>query len=351
MAEVTTTGSRQRDAAGLAARSSGPLPHARARRRYALVLGTLVVLAALCAIGFLALDNPMPPGSSGFWIIAQLRATTLAVIAVVVVCQAMATVSFQTVTNNRIITPSILGFEALYVAVQTTAVYVMGVAGVVALHGLGQFALQVALMVVFAVALFGWLLSGRFASLPIMLLVGIVLGGGLRSIATFMQRLLSPSEFDVLAARLFGNLSNAHPEYLALAVPLCVVASTLLWWRARRLNVIALGPDVSANLGLNHRRELMIVLVLVSVLMATSTALVGPMTFLGFLVATLAYQLSGTYDHRRILPVAILSGFVVLTGAALIMKHVFYAEGVVSIIVELVGGTAFLIVLLRKGGL
>jgi iron complex transport system permease protein len=92
-------------------------------------------------------------------------------------------------------------------------------------------------------------------------------------------------------------------------------------------------------------------LFLVSVLMAVSTALVGPMTFLGFLVATLAYQFADTYDHRHLFPVAVLTGFLVLTGAYFVLNHVFYAQGVVSIIIELVGGSVFLYVILRKGRL
>ena len=85
--------------------------------------------------------------------------------------------------------------------------------------------------------------------------------------------------------------------------------------------------------------------------MATSTALVGPLTFLGFLVAMLSYQLAGTWDHRYVLPMAGLLGFVVLGGAYFVLKHFFYAAGSVGIIVEIVGGTFFLIHLLRKGRL
>lgn len=332
-------------------RRSGSLPTARARRHYAIVLGALIVLAAGFGLGLLAWDNPMPVGSDGFWRIAELRGTAVTTMAVVAVCQAIATVSFQTATNNRIITPSIMGFESLYVAVQTSAVYFLGAAGVVAIQGLGQFVLQVALMVGLSLALYGWLLSGRYANLPIMLLIGIVIGGGLGSVSTFMQRLLTPSEFDVLSARLFGSISNADPAYFPVAIPLCAAAAALLWARANRLNVLALGREAAIGVGLNHRFETMSVLFLVSILMAVSTSLVGPMTFLGFLVATLSYQLADTFDHRLIFPVAALTGFVVLSGAYFVMKNVFYAQGVVSIIIELVGGTLFLIVILRKGRL
>lgn len=332
-------------------RSAGAFTTVRARRRYIVVLVVLGVLALGSAFGLLAWDNPLPVGTPGFWRIAQHRATAVVVMALVAVAQAVATVSFQTVTNNRIITPSIMGFESLYRVVQTTTVYLFGVAGLVAIQGVGQFALQVLIMVALAVLLYGWLLSGRYGNLQIMLLVGIVIGGGLGAIATFMQRLLTPSEFDVLAARLFGNVSNADPSYLPLAIPLVTAASTLLWLRSRRLNVLALGPDAARSLGLDHRREQFLVLTLVAVLMATSTALVGPMTFLGFLVATLAYQFADTHDHRLIFPVAVLTAFSILAGAYFVMKNVFYAQGMVSILIEIVGGAVFLIVILRKGRL
>ena len=330
---------------------SGAFPDAASQRRYWIVLAVLVVLAAGAALGLLAIGNPMPVGSRGFWLIAEMRATSLVVMAVVAICQAVATITFQTVTNNRIITPSIMGFESLYTVIQTAAVYTLGVAGVVALQGPGQFLAQVAAMVGLSVLLYGWLLRGRYANIQVMLLVGIIMGGGLGAVSTFMQRLLSPSEFDVLSARLFGSVTNASAEYLPFAIPLVIVATTLIWLNARTLNVIAMGRDVCINVGVDHGRQTIYSLVLVSVLMAVSTALVGPMTFFGFLVATLTYQLAGTHDHRRLLPIGALTGFVVLAGAYFVMNHVFYAQGVVSIIIELVGGTVFLVVIMRKGRL
>ena len=130
-----------------------------------------------------------------------------------------------------------------------------------------------------------------------------------------------------------------------------LAAGGALWFKSRQLNLMALGKETAIGLGLNYKRELLQTLFFVSILMAVSTALIGPMTFLGFLVATLAYQFADTYDHRKIFPVAVLTGFVVLSGAYFVMKNIFYAQGVVSIIIEMVGGVTFLIVMLRKGRL
>lgn len=330
---------------------SGPFTSTKQRVRYTLVIGILLALAVVTTFGVLGYDNGMEFGSEGYWTIAGMRAESLVVMVIVALCQAFATVSFQTVTANRIITPSIMGFESLYTVIQTSVVFFFGASGVMLTMGMTQFILQVGLMVAFAGALYGWLLSGRFGNMHIMLLVGVVIGGGLGSLSTFMQRVMDPNEFDVLTARLFGNLSNADSDYFPLVIPAVLVCCVLLWMKGPRLNVLALGKDVTSNLGMNHKRETMKVLLLVSILMAMTTSLVGPMTFLGFLIATLAYSMTDTYDHRLIFPVATLLGYVVLSGAYFILRHVFYAGGAVTVIIEMVGGLVFLIVIMRKGRL
>lgn len=332
-------------------REVGAFQTSQSKRRYWLVVGALVVAALLFTAGLLSWGNPVDFGTRGYWLIAQRRLNSVIAMAVVALCQAVATVAFQTVTNNRIITPSIMGFESLYVAIHTSTVYFLGAAGLNNARTLEMFVVQLVLMVGLSLILYTWLLAGDNPNMHAMLLVGIVLGGGLGSVSTFMQRLLTPSEFDVLTARLFGSVNNADPAYYPLAVPLVLVAAGLMMLNSRRLNVLGLGRDVAVNLGVNHKKHAVFTLVLVSVLMAVSTALVGPMTFLGFLVATLAYQFADTYDHRYVFPMAALLGYCILAGAYFVMNHIFYAQGVVSIIIELVGGLTFLIVVLRKGRL
>ena len=332
-------------------REIGAFQSSSSKKRYWIIVTALVAAAVLFTAGLLAYGNPMQFGTRGYWLIAERRLNAVIAMAIVAVCQATATVAFQTVTNNRILTPSIMGFESLYIAIHTSTIYFFGATGLTNAHTLEMFVLQLVLMVALSLILYTWLLAGNNPDMHAMLLVGIVLGGGLGSVSTFMQRMLTPSEFDVLTARLFGSVNNADPEYYPLAIPLVVVAAALLIFNSRSLNVLALGRDVSVNLGVNHKTHAVYTLVLVAVLMAVSTALVGPMTFLGFLVATLAYQAADTYDHRYIFPVAILLGYCILAGAYFVMNHIFYAQGVVSIIIELVGGLTFLAVVLRKGRL
>lgn len=305
-------------------------------------------VAVVAAIGVLAYGIPVPVGHPGFWIIVQSRVGAVATIALVATCQAVATVLFHTATGNRILTPSVLGFDALYTLMQTALVYVLGTAAT-QVEGVGKIVAQSLLMIVFATLLYGWLFSGRRRNLHVLLLVGLVLGIGFGSISTFMQRLLTPGQFDVLSARLIGSIGNGNPDYLPWALVVVAAACVVVWRRRHVLDVVALGHDAATSLGLRFRREIVALLVLVAALVSISTTMVGPMMFFGFLVATMTYQLVDSDRHARVLPMAVLAGMATLLGAYFVLQHVFYAAGLVSIVIEFVGGLLFLAVILKKG--
>lgn len=334
-----------------------PTPKVKAARKpstitvgnYWLRFGFLVAIAVAAMVGIITWDNPAEPGSPGFWTIVQNRMASVAAITLVGICQGVATVVFHSVTNNRILTPSILGFDALYRAVQTALVFFLGAGAVAATNTLGHVVAQSLIMIGFATVLYGWLFSGQRASMHVLLLVGVVLGMGFGSLSTFMQRMLTPSEFDVLTARLFATMSQADPDYLPLAYAVVAVCCVLLWRKRHVLDVVSLGREIATGLGVRYQRQVMFVLVMVAVLISVSTTLVGPMTFFGFLVAMLTYQLVGTSAHARTLPMVSAVAVATLLTAYFVLRHVFYAQGLISVIIELVGGLTFLIYLLRKG--
>ncbi|MBO1002306.1 iron complex transport system permease protein [Pseudogracilibacillus auburnensis] len=320
-------------------------------RRYWILLITLIVLGLLSSYGLMVYNNPVPIDSPSFIPVVKRRMVALIAMIIAVICQSLATVAFQSVTNNRVITPSLLGFEALYSTIHTSAMFFFGAGIFISFTGTGPFLIQVAVMVLMCLILYGWLLSGKYGNLQLMLLVGIIIGTGLRSLSTFMRKLLEPSEFDILQAKLFGSVNNADPEYFPIAITLVVITAILLLANSKNLNVMSLGKDIATSLGVNHKFHVIYTLVLVSILMSISTALIGPLTFFGFLVATLSYILVPTFDHRYIFPMALASGFLILTGAYFVMYHVFNAQGVVSVIIEIVGGVTFLVLILRKKAL
>ena len=323
----------------------------KAGKRYWILLISLIVLGAFATFGFLVYNNPVPVNSPSFLPVVRRRLFAVLAMVIAAVCQSMSTVTFQSITNNRIITPSLLGFEALYTLIQTSTIFFFGAKALINFTGTGAFIFQVGVMVLMCLILYGGLLAGKYGNLQLMLLIGVIMGTGLRSLSTFMRRVLSPSEFDILQARLFGSVNNADSEYFPIVIPVVIIIAILLLAYSGKLNVVSLGKDVATALGLKHQRSIIYPLILVSILMSISTALVGPLTFYGFLVATLAYQAAPTYDHKYIFPMALAVAFLVLTGAYFFMYHIFNAQGVVSVIIEMFGGIIFLTVILKKGTL
>ncbi len=316
---------------------------------YWILLTVFILLGIAAAYGLLTFNNPVPVTSSSFIPVVKRRMVAIVAMMIAAVCQSLSTVAFQSITNNRIITPSLLGFEALYSTIQTGTMFFFGARAFIRLTNLQSFVFQVIAMVSMCLILYGWLLSGKYGNLQLMLLVGVIMGTGLRSLSSFMRRLLAPSEFDVLQARLFGSVNNADSSYFVVAIPAVLVAAALIIAHSKKLNVLSLGKDVCTSLGVNHKFSTIYILILVSVLMSISTALVGSLTFFGFLVATLSYQFAPTYDHRYIFPMTLAMGFLILTTSYFFMNHIFNAQGVVSIIIEMFGGITFLIIILRKG--
>jgi iron complex transport system permease protein len=312
------------------------------QRRTAIVFTVLIPLAVVSIVLFFVV------GAEGSWgFVLPFRSRRLLALVLVAFAIAVSTVVFQTITENRILTPSILGFDALYVLIQTCLVFGVGSVALSSIPPVLQFAAEVVLMVGLSTLLFRWLFGGARKSLHLLVLVGIVFGVFFRSISSFLQRLIDPNEFVVLQDRLFASFNAVDPELLGISTVLVVVTSVVLWRDRRELDVLMLGRDLAIAVGINHQRLVLRLLVVVAVLVSVSTALVGPITFFGLLVASLAYQITGSHRHAVILPAAVLLGIVALVGGQTILEHVFGLATVLSVIIEFVGGIVFLLLVVR----
>lgn len=257
------------------------------------------------------------------------------------------TVMFQTVTGNRILTPSVLGLDALYALIQALMLIALGAAGA-ALPDLGVFALTVAVMIGAGAGLTALVLRGRRSATTLVLL-GIVLGTFLRANTTFIQHLLDPNTYLVLQNRLFASFNSVDTRLLVASLALTALASLAAVRDLRALDVVALGPDTATALGVDHRRVSRRIIVLVTVLVSVSTALVGPILFLGLLVAHLAYWAARTDRHVVTVPMAALVAMVVLEGGQTLLAHALGNETVLSVVIEFLGGLALIVLLVRSG--
>ncbi len=308
--------------------------------------GTVIGLLAIIALGLGVLF--MTLGARGSWeFVLMFRGRKLLALILVGYAVAVSTVAFQTVTGNRILTPAIMGFDALFVLLRTILVFALGGFAVLTAGSQLMFALELAVMSGFAMLVYGTLFFGARRPLHLVMLVGIVLGVLFRSLTGLMVRLIDPNEFAMLQDMFYAGFNSVKPDLLGISALIMFVATLIAWPRLYAWDVLALGRDSAISLGIDHRRETIIVLLLVTVMISVSTALVGPVTFFGLLVANLAYLITPSYRHRHILPVAALIAVICLIGGQMVLERVFSFNTSLSIIIEFVGGITFIFLLLR----
>lgn len=306
----------------------------------------------LCVLGLLALGAGvafMGLGAGGNWaFVLPFRAVKLAALVLVGAAVAIATVLFQTLTHNRILTPSLIGFDALYGLLQTVMVAGLGLPGIMGTDPRLVFLLTVVLMVGLSQVFFRLLLERAGASLTLLLLAGILCGTFFRSLAELIQRMLNPNDFVVLQDRLFASFNSVDESRLALAAVLVAGAGLAALPLVRRFDVMALGRERAIALGLDYRRTARQILSLVAVLVSVSTALVGPVTFFGLLVANLAWALLPTHRHAAVLPGAVLIAVITLVGGQAVLERLLHFATALPVVIEFAGGLFFLSVLMLR---
>jgi len=261
---------------------------------------------------------------------------------------AYSTMIFQTITNNRILTPSIIGLDSLYMLIQTIVIFVFGSMSLPNTNVKLNFIITIVIMMLFVTILYRFMFKREGRNLYFLLLVGLVLGTLFGSMSTFMQVLIDPSEFLIVQDKMFASFNNINTQLLTLAS--IILAATILYSMRfiKYLDVLAMGREHAVNLGVPYDYTVKRLLVVSAVLIAVSTALVGPITFLGLLVANVAHQFMRTYKHTYLIAASMLISMIALLGGQLIVERVFTFSTTLSVIINFVGGAYFLYLLLKE---
>ncbi len=278
--------------------------------------------------------------------VLRFRGNKLWALVLVAAAVASATLVFQTISHNRILTPEIVGFDALYIFLQTLLVFCLGGTGFSLIAPELKWLMEVILMLGVVLFLGRVFLTGR-TSLHLLVLGGIIVGIFFRSASSLMQRLINPSDFVVLQDSYFASFNQVNSELLAVSTVIVLLATGCIFLLRNELDVLLLGRETSLGLGIRHATRTRQLLLLVTVLISISTALVGPITFLGLIVVHLAYRVTGSHAHRYVIPMAIAIGILFLVGGQALLERVFNLETQLSFIVEFIGGIFFIWLLLR----
>lgn len=260
---------------------------------------------------------------------------------------AFSTLIFQTITNNRILTPSIIGFDSLYLFIQTFIIFMFGSTSITMMNKQLNFFLSVGIMMLFAILFYNILFKREGRNIYFLLLVGIIFGTLFSSLTTFMQVLIDPNEFMVVQDRMFASFNNVNTDLLLTSIFVLLAVALYFARYFKYLDVLSLGREEAINLGVDYDVVVKRLLVVVAILVSVATALVGPITFLGLLVVNVTYEFLKTYKHSYLIVGSILISIVALVGGQLVVERVFTFSTTLSVIINFVGGVYFIYLLLR----
>ncbi|MCM3317796.1 iron chelate uptake ABC transporter family permease subunit [Rummeliibacillus stabekisii] len=261
---------------------------------------------------------------------------------------AYSTVIFQTITHNRILTPSIMGLDSLYLLLQTFIIFFFGSGHIVIMNAQVNFFVSVVVMIGFALILYQFLFRAGGRPIYFLLLVGIIVGTFLGSITTFMEVLIDPNEFTRVQDKMFASFNNVNGDLVWLALVVVVIVMIYGVRMINQLDVLSLGRDTAINLGVPYDKVVKRMLIISAILISVSTALVGPITFFGLIVANLSYQFFKTYKHSILITGSSFMSLVALIGGQWIVERVFTFSTTLSVIVNFIGGIYFIYLLLKE---
>ena len=277
-----------------------------------------------------------------------LRGRKLIAFLVVGYAVGVSTLLFQTLTHNPILTPSLLGFDALYVLIQSLLLFFLGMLSYTTLPVVGKFAFEVLVMMAMSVVMFKFLFTKHNQDLTRLILVGVIFGILFRSLSYMVARMINPDEFVTVQAQSYASFTAVNVNLLIASLVMSAVTFVYVWRQRFALDVLLLGRNCAISLGVPYHKLSLGMLMTISLLVSMATALVGPITFFGLLVCALTNRFCTQMAHsERLILVTLVASSTLVVGQT-VFEHLFKMAGVLEVVIELFGGVAFLLLIFMQ---
>lgn len=308
----------------------------------------LMAVLALGAAALYMLVNVDFENEKLFAYAMRIRAPKLFAMMITAFAIGGASLIFQSVINNTIVTPCLLGMNSLYMLIHTAVIFAAGSGSILAVNAKAAFGVDLLIMGTAATVIYSTLFRKTGHNVLYVLLIGTVLNSFFGSVQSAFTRIMDPNEYDSLLADLVASFANANSEIMLIAALVLALVVFALRKELALLDVITLGKDQAVNLGVDYDRCIRRLLLGVALFIAVATAMVGPVSFLGLILANLSRQLLKTYRHSQLILGSVFFGIIILVGGQLIVEQVFTYTVPVSVFITFFGGIYFLYLLLTE---
>ncbi|EOW2076417.1 iron chelate uptake ABC transporter permease subunit VctG [Vibrio mimicus] len=306
----------------------------------------LLLIAVSCVFAALFIGVGLNADNYQYFLSRRVPKVLAMVFAGIAIAQS--SLAFQTITHNRILTPSIMGFDSLYMFTQVLVVVLFGGMSSIATNVYWNFSLSVAAMLSFSTLLYAFYFRSGHRNLIVLLLLGVILGQLFSNIASFFVMLMDPNDFASVQANMFASFNNVNTKLVYVVSPLLLLACVFLYRLHRVLDVFWLDQDNALSLGVDVHKVTRNVMLLSALLISISTALVGPILFFGLLVTNLTREWFHSYRHSTLLIAVSAMSVCALLAGQWVIEKVFHFGTTLSVVINFIGGIYFLSLLLRN---
>ena len=319
----------------------------------AVLIGVLVGPADLSASGILRALFGWVPGvgdgsltSQESTILWQLRAPRVVLACIVGACLSISGASYQGAFRNPLADPYLLG-AAAGAGLGATLVIIYGAATFTDGTPILPIASFVGALAGVALAYaIGGSMGGR--TTVALVLAGVAVASFLTAIQTFIQQRNVDSLREVYTW-ILGRLTTAGWSDVLLILPYAVVAIVLLVLHGRMLDVLGVGDDEAASLGVRPARSRLIIVAAASLATAAAVAVAGLIGFVGIIVPHAIRLVVGT-SNRWVVPLSAIGGAAFLVLADVVARTVVSpGELPIGVVTALIGAPAFALLLRRSG--
>ncbi len=260
---------------------------------------------------------------------------------------------FQTITENRILTPGMIGFDSVFIATQAVLVYLTSKwlpAVTLFNNPYLNFFTSTAIMIIISMTMYKIVLRKNKNNIVFLLLFGLILSGIVRSLSNYIEVLLSPQEFQKLQAATVVSITNINATIIYVVIIPVILLCVLIYRQNKEYDVMLLTESNARSLGVPYIKQVNLNLFYISVAMAIITALVGPLTFLGLLAVNIARELFRTYRHQVLLAGSAIIATLFLVFGQGMVELLGYATPV-TVLIDLIGGAYLIYLILRENRL
>ncbi|MDR2421689.1 MAG: iron chelate uptake ABC transporter family permease subunit [Oscillospiraceae bacterium] len=263
---------------------------------------------------------------------------------------AIVSLVFQTVTQSRLLTPSMLGFDSVFVTTQTLLVFLFGSRSEMFANPYLNYLTAAGAMIAVSTLMYGAVLRRGRDNIVFLLMFGLVLSGILRSGSGYIQVIMDAEDFNRVRAATSVTVNNMNTDIILPVLPIMLFISAALLLRHRTYNVMSLGPEQAKSLGVPYEREANVSLLLIAAGMSVATALIGSLTFLGLLSVNAARELLKTHRHLPLfIGSAVIASLLLVSGQG--AAELLQGALPVTAIIDLAGCSYMFYLILRENRL